>query len=35
MKRSLRIKHRLLWPVLACAVTLGFILAFMWRPPPT
>lgn len=26
--------HRLIWPVLAIAVFLGFTLALVWRPPP-
>jgi hypothetical protein len=34
MKRSHRTIHRLLWPVLALAVALGFALALDLRPPP-
>jgi hypothetical protein len=34
MKRSHRAVHRALWPVLALAVTLGFVLALSLRPPP-
>jgi hypothetical protein len=26
--------HRLIWPLLAIAVFLGFTLALVWRPPP-
>lgn len=34
MTRSHRFAHRLIWPVLAVAVALGFGLALTWRPPP-
>jgi hypothetical protein len=34
MKRSHRVVHRALWPVLALAVALGFALALDLRPPP-
>ena len=36
MRRAHRTTHRLLWPVLALAVALGFSLALMLRvlPPP-
>jgi hypothetical protein len=34
MKRSQRIVHRSLWPVLAAAVALGLALALVLRPPP-
>jgi len=34
MKRSQRVVHRALWPVLALAVALGFVLALDLRPPP-
>jgi hypothetical protein len=34
MRRSHRIVHRVLWPVLALAVALGFALALGLRPPP-
>jgi hypothetical protein len=33
MKRPHRAVHRLMWPVLAFAVVLGFTLALVWRPP--
>ena len=33
MTRSHRVAHRLLWPVLALSVGLGFMLALAWRPP--
>jgi hypothetical protein len=35
MKRSLRIVHRKLWPLLAAAVAVVFALALMLREPPT
>jgi hypothetical protein len=36
MRRTHRTVHRLLWPVLAATMTLGFTLALYWRdlPPP-
>jgi hypothetical protein len=34
MRRSHRIVHRALWPMLALAVALGFALALALRPPP-
>src|SRR6266566_10106250 len=34
MTRSQRSVHRLLWPVLAFAVALGFAMALTLRPPP-
>jgi len=34
MRRSQRLVHRALWPVLALAVGLGVALALAWRPPP-
>jgi hypothetical protein len=34
MTRSHRLAHRLIWPVLAVAVALGFGLALALRPPP-
>ena len=36
MRRAQRIWHRLLWPLLAAAVALGFTLALLLRvlPPP-
>jgi hypothetical protein len=34
MKRSLRSAHRMLWPLLALAVALGFALALYLRAPP-
>jgi hypothetical protein len=33
MRRPHRVAHRLLWPVLALAVALGFTLALVERPP--
>ena len=34
MTRGHRTVHRLLWPVLAIVVALGFTLALVKRPPP-
>jgi len=34
MTRSQRSVHRLLWPLLAFAVVLGFAMALTLRPPP-
>ncbi len=34
MTRSHRSIHRMLWPVLALAVGLGFTMALLLRPPP-
>ena len=34
MTRSHRALHRVLWPLLALAVGLGFTMALMLRPPP-
>ncbi len=34
MKRTHRAVHRVLWPILALAVALGFALALDLRPPP-
>ena len=34
MKRSHRIVHRAIWPVLALAVALGLTLALVLRPAP-
>ena len=34
MTRSHRSIHRLLWPILAFAVALGFMMALTLRPPP-
>jgi hypothetical protein len=34
MTRGHRRFHRLLWPVLAVVVALGFTLALVKRPPP-
>jgi hypothetical protein len=34
MTRAHRALHRVLWPLLALAVALGFGLALAWRPPP-
>ncbi len=34
MTRSHRSIHRVLWPVLALAVGLGFAMALLLRPPP-
>jgi len=34
MTRSHRAAHRLLWPILAVLVGLGFALALTLRPPP-
>jgi hypothetical protein len=34
MTRSHRSVHRMLWPVLALAIWLGFALALALRPPP-
>jgi hypothetical protein len=35
MRRSHRLAHRTLWPVLALAVALGLAMALMLRPPPS
>jgi hypothetical protein len=34
MTRGHRTVHRLIWPVLAVVVALGFTLALVKRPPP-
>ena len=34
MTRGHRSFHRMLWPVLAIVVTLGFTMALALRPPP-
>jgi len=34
MTRGHRTGHRLLWPVLAVVVALGFTMALVKRPPP-
>jgi hypothetical protein len=34
MTRRHRAFHRMLWPVLALAVALGFTMALVLRPPP-
>jgi hypothetical protein len=34
MTRTHRMVHRLLWPALALAVTLGIAMALLLRPPP-
>jgi hypothetical protein len=34
MRRAHRTVHRALWPVLVVAVSLGFTLALVLRPPP-
>jgi hypothetical protein len=34
MRRAHRSFHRVLWPVLALAVALGFGMALVLRPPP-
>ena len=34
MTRGHRRMHRLLWPVLAIVVALGFTMALVKRPPP-
>ena len=34
MTRGHRAVHRLLWPVLAVIVALGFTMALVKRPPP-
>ena len=34
MTRRHRSLHRALWPILALAVGLGFVLALWLRPPP-
>lgn len=35
MRRAHRSVHRRLWPVLAFAIAVGFMLALYWREPPT
>jgi hypothetical protein len=34
MTRSHRLAHRLMWPILALAIGLGFAMAFYLRLPP-
>jgi hypothetical protein len=34
MRRTHRSVHRMLWPLLAVAVTMGFALALLLRAPP-
>jgi hypothetical protein len=34
MTRGHRMVHRLLWPVLAVLVAIGFTMALIKRPPP-
>ena len=34
MTRTHRSLHRVLWPVLALIVAIGFVLALWLRPPP-
>jgi hypothetical protein len=34
MTRSHRFMHRILWPILALTVTVGFVLALLLRMPP-
>lgn len=34
VRRAHRLAHRLVWPLLAVLVALGFSLALAWRPPP-
>ncbi|HEY2135499.1 MAG TPA: hypothetical protein VGH49_06400 [Xanthobacteraceae bacterium] len=34
MTRQHRSLHRILWPILALAVAVGFVLALWLRPPP-
>jgi len=34
MRRSHRLVHRALWPILALAVALGLAMALALRPPP-
>jgi hypothetical protein len=34
MTRQHRSLHRLLWPILALVVAVGFVLALWLRPPP-
>jgi hypothetical protein len=34
MTRGHRMVHRLIWPLLAVAVALGFTMALVKRPPP-
>src|SRR6185295_13453308 len=34
MRRGHRSVHRALWPVLALAIGLGFVMALVLRPPP-
>jgi hypothetical protein len=35
MRRSHRLVHRALWPVLALTVALGLAMALALRPPPS
>lgn len=34
MRRAHRAVHRALWPILAFAIALGFVMALVLRPPP-
>jgi hypothetical protein len=34
MRRSHRTAHRLIWPLLAVAVSFGLVMALVLRPPP-
>jgi hypothetical protein len=34
MRRAHRSVHRAVWPVLALAIALGFVMALVLRPPP-
>jgi hypothetical protein len=34
MRRAHRAVHRALWPILAFAIALGFVMALVFRPPP-
>ena len=34
MRRAHRSVHRALWPILALAIGLGFVMALVLRPPP-
>jgi hypothetical protein len=34
MRRAHRAFHRSIWPILAVAVALGFVMALALRPPP-